>query len=236
MFSFVQMNRVLQGWISFLAVFSALLASVAFAEDKKSDSEQMMCPMMAGLSDLELHADSPDALLSRAKELQLEESQVERLIEIQQKARKRARKVLTAKQRESLGEVSEEPITMTQLAHMRVKQEGKKGGQSKEKMCPWCMKSMDRKAESEKKRGSWKKGGWAKTEGKEVGKEEKKESCDCPCCSAKKQAAASKQIQTQNDQGAKKDCECSGTGKKTGTEDEAELSGVAEATSKPTTE
>lgn len=83
----------------------------------------------------QIHPDSPAALLARAKEIGLEESQMERLREIEAHSRELARNLLTAKQRDSLAKIAAPaplPLAPTQ-----------------KEMCPCCDKKA--KAEIEKK-------------------------------------------------------------------------------------
>jgi hypothetical protein len=108
----------------------------------KDAEPAMMCPMMAGVIDLRLHADSPAMLLARTNELGLTEKQVEELKKVQESARKRAREVLTEKQR---GEMKGDPpglLSVPELSRMQAAKAKDKDG--KEMMCPMCLKMMQK--------------------------------------------------------------------------------------------
>ncbi|QDT16586.1 hypothetical protein CA12_26920 [Alienimonas californiensis] len=113
-------------------------------QDGSSSPQKMMCPMMAGLKGVELHADSPPLLLAQADELGLSEDQRNSLREIAEAARKQAREALTAEQREELGKMPEGPLSPMQIAKQRMR-DGKETAEEKP-MCPMCMKMMRKKA------------------------------------------------------------------------------------------
>ena len=111
----------------------------------KGKTEPMMkCPMMAGLSDLRLFADSPAALLARAEELGLDVKQKRQLEEIEEAARLQARKLLSDKQWEQVRQAPPGRLPMMQMASMGMK------GKKMDGCCPMCLKMMqanDSKAE-----------------------------------------------------------------------------------------
>ncbi len=104
---------------------------------------QMMCPMMAGLKNVELHADSPELVLARDKDLELTEEQRTELEKILETARNKARETLTAQQREQLEQAPEGPLSMMQIAKLLKKSESSEGDSGQ--MCPMCMKMMQEK-------------------------------------------------------------------------------------------
>ena len=101
----------------------------------------MSCPMKAGLEGIKLHADAPPLLMARVEELNLTESQQTQLAAIGMEAREKAQRILTNQQREQIGD-STEPMSMMEVAMMRVK---KMDEDSSKKMCPMCMKMMKEK-------------------------------------------------------------------------------------------
>ena len=129
-----------QKWVSrwslpLLVLFSGSLVGgyglQSFAQAQNADqveAEQgepkakmdMMCPMMAGLKGVELYPDSPALLKARAEELGLEQEQKRRLEEIAESARQQARDVLNAEQRQQLQQAPEGPLSMMQVAKMRM--------------------------------------------------------------------------------------------------------------------
>ena len=120
----------------------------------KDAEPAMRCPMMAGVGDLRLHADSPAMLLARAKELGLTDKQVEELKKVQESARKRAREVLTNKQRGETKGDPPGPLSVPELSRMQAARAKDKDG--KEMMCPMCMKMMQKMKqgkESKEERG-----------------------------------------------------------------------------------
>lgn len=101
--------------------------------------QMMMCPMMAGLGDVKLFAESPAVLRARAEELNLTAEQKKRLEAIERAARKQAREVLTAEQREELADAPERPLSVMELSRMGMKKrDGKEAGM----MCPMCARMM----------------------------------------------------------------------------------------------
>jgi hypothetical protein len=103
---------------------------------KGEAGHMMMCPMMAGLAAVRLHADSPAALLGRADDLGLTTDQQKKLKEIEEAARRQARQVLTDKQREQVGKPTDAPLSVMELARMGMK------GKAMDGCCPMCMKMM----------------------------------------------------------------------------------------------
>ena len=104
------------------------------AKDKAGP--MMMCPMMAGLSAVRLYADGPAAVLGRADDLGLTADQQKKLKKIEESARRKAREVLTDKQREQVGKSSDAPLSMMDLARLGMK------GKKMDGCCPMCMKMM----------------------------------------------------------------------------------------------
>ena len=117
------------------------------APEKPKAKMEMMCPMMSSLKGVELYADSPVLLAAQAEELGLNEEQKKQLEEIAKSAREQARKIMTPEQRKTLEELPEGPLSMMQIAKMRMK--GKKGGGDEKMMCPMCMKMMKKMQEAE---------------------------------------------------------------------------------------
>ncbi len=113
---------------------------------KGDDSKMAMsCPMMAGLKGIKLHADAPPLLLARTEELKLTDEQQLELAVIGKEAREKAQAVLTADQKNMLGD-STEAMSMMEVAMMRAK----KMDQDDSKMCPKCMKMMQKKMDKMK--------------------------------------------------------------------------------------
>ena len=117
------------------------------AATKKGGPMMMACPMMACLGDIKLHADCPALLLAKTEDLKLSDAQKQQLHEIEESARKQARAVLTADQREKLKDAPEGLMSMMQVCMMqhRAMMMGGKGmmmGGKKGQMCPNCMKMM----------------------------------------------------------------------------------------------
>ena len=126
-----------------LLTFSVAAAQKDAADSQEGESKMgMMCPMMAGMKDLKLHADSPPLLAARAETLKLTEDQQQELDAIAQEARSQAQEVLTEQQREQLGDASK-ALSMMEIAKLRMKE--KKSSDSSENMCPMCMKMMKEK-------------------------------------------------------------------------------------------
>lgn len=109
-------------------------------ERPQQSGDRMMCPMMAGLRGVELHADSPALLAARADELNLTDEQKQQLRDIAKRAREQAREVLDAEQKQQLAEAPEGPLSPMQIARMRMK--SGTGDQEKGQMCPMCMRMM----------------------------------------------------------------------------------------------
>ncbi|WP_442510377.1 hypothetical protein SH528x_001994 [Novipirellula sp. SH528] len=107
----------------------------------KNSEMSMSCPMMTGLKGIKLHADAPPLLMARIEELNLTESQQTQLAAIGMEAREKAQQILTNEQREQIGD-STEPMSMMEVAMMRVKIMDE---DSSKKMCPMCMKMMKEK-------------------------------------------------------------------------------------------
>lgn len=148
-------------WIPAGIVLLALLAARAqFALNAREPSPKtdqtakpkMQCPMMAGMKGMKVFADGPAVLLSRAGELRLTNKQKQQLADIREKARQRARNVLTAEQQKMLKGTPRGPLSMMDLAMMRMKTMKKPHGM----MCPMCMKMMKMKLMKEKKTRSGK--------------------------------------------------------------------------------
>ena len=74
---------------------------------------------MSGPAGLRIALDSPTAILSRAKELGLDEKQRQELEKLDGSAREQARKLLTDKQRQQLGEIPPEWLSMMQMAQLQ---------------------------------------------------------------------------------------------------------------------
>src|SRR5262249_62079355 len=74
---------------------------------------------MTGPAGLRIVLDSPAAILSRAKELGLDEKQRQELDKLDGSAREQARKLLTDKQRQQLGEIPPEWLSMMQMAQLQ---------------------------------------------------------------------------------------------------------------------
>jgi hypothetical protein len=74
---------------------------------------------MTGPAGLRIALDSPAAILSRAKELGLDEKQRQELEKLDESAREQARKLLTDKQRQQLGEIPPEWLSMMQMAQLQ---------------------------------------------------------------------------------------------------------------------
>jgi hypothetical protein len=131
------------------AALFGLHATGAQKEEKAPPREgagpMMQCPMMAGLHDLHLYADSPSVLLLKGAKLKLTEKQKAQLEKIDAAARRRARRVLNDEQREQLKEAPKGPLSMMQLSRAGMK----KGMAGKGMMCPMCMKMMQKMREKE---------------------------------------------------------------------------------------
>lgn len=150
------MTRMRTPW---LLVLSTALGLTAFAlrpdvraqEDDQPDANReskMQCPMMTGLKDIQLFADGPAVLLSKAGELNLSEDQKQRLQEIQESARDQAREVLNGQQREKLQNVPEERLSLMQIS-MRHMKERMQDQQQEGRMCPMCMRMMRERMQEE---------------------------------------------------------------------------------------
>jgi hypothetical protein len=74
---------------------------------------------MTGPVGLRILLDSPAVILSRAKELDLDEKQRQELEKLDGSAREQARKLLTDKQRQQLGEIPPEWLSMMQMAQLQ---------------------------------------------------------------------------------------------------------------------
>lgn len=109
-------------------------------ERSRPGGQMTMCPMMAGLKGVELHADSPALLTARADELNLTDEQARELRQIAERAREQAREVLNEEQREELAEAPEGPLSPMQIARMRIK--ARTGDQEQGQMCPMCLRMM----------------------------------------------------------------------------------------------
>ncbi|MAX40123.1 hypothetical protein [Gimesia sp.] len=110
------------------------------AAGKSKPKMEMSCPMMMGLKGVALYADSPTLLMARAEELELNEAQKKQLEEIARSARKQAREILTAEQRDALKKLPEGRMSMMQIAKMQMKE--RKSGEDSRMMCPMCRKMM----------------------------------------------------------------------------------------------
>lgn len=108
----------------------------------------MQCPMMAGLKDIEMFADSPALLLARAEELNLSDAQRLELEQIEQAARQEAREVFNARQQEKLKDAPDERLPVMELSRMRMKD--MKGEGKMEGMCPMCMRMMRERMQKQK--------------------------------------------------------------------------------------
>jgi hypothetical protein len=74
---------------------------------------------MTGPAGLRIVLDSPATILSRAKELGLDDKQRQELEKLDGSAREQARKLLTDKQRQQLGEIPPEWLSMMQMAQLQ---------------------------------------------------------------------------------------------------------------------
>jgi hypothetical protein len=74
---------------------------------------------MTGPAGLRIALDSPAAILSRANELALDQKQRQELTKLDGSARDQARKLLTDKQRQQLGEIPPEWLSMMQMAQLQ---------------------------------------------------------------------------------------------------------------------
>jgi hypothetical protein len=74
---------------------------------------------ITGPAGLRIALDSPAAILSRVKELGLDEKQRQELEKLDGSAREQARKLLTDKQRQELGEIPPEWLSMMQMAQLQ---------------------------------------------------------------------------------------------------------------------
>lgn len=139
-------------WMAFLLVLAIALGTrldgIAQQPDQKTDpankaqqtqSEEMMCPMMAGLKNIEVFADGPELLLARQDELKLTEEQQRKLQDIQEQARRQAQDVLTDQQRQELQDTPDKRISLMQWNMMQMRE--MKKDQNKN-MCPMCMEMM----------------------------------------------------------------------------------------------
>lgn len=122
----------------------------ASAKESEEGKSMMQCPMMAGLKGLDLFADSPEVLRSRAEGLGLSEKQVEQLEEIEESARLKAREVLTEEQQDQLKETPEGRLSMMELSRMRAMKMKKDGDGM---MCPMCMKMMQKMKQQKGEKG-----------------------------------------------------------------------------------
>ena len=107
----------------FVVVAASLILSVAAGQDKGAEKARCKstektagmtrrCKMIMGAS---IYLDSPAAIYGQADSLGLSEVQKKALTQIINDARKKAIDVLTPEQREKLGDVSAEPLTMMQM-------------------------------------------------------------------------------------------------------------------------
>jgi len=103
--------------------------------------------------------DDPGAIYGQAEILGLTEQQTKQLTDIQEQARKRALLVLTAEQREKMGRIPAQPLTMAGMCQqmcekmmpMMQKMMGDKGTAGSMMMCPmmqWMSKSKDAQAQT----------------------------------------------------------------------------------------
>lgn len=122
----------------------------AAKQDQKDAKMGMMCPMMACMKGVNFHADSPALLLGRQDALKLSDEQVEKLKEIAESARREARQVLTADQREQLAEAPTGALSMMEVCQLRMK-EMKGEDQQSGAMCPMCTKMMKERMAAKKK-------------------------------------------------------------------------------------
>ena len=70
------------------------------------------------LATMPIYLDSPTVIYGRAKELGLSQEQKVKLLAITEESRKNALALLTVEQRQKLGDISNEPITMSQICPM----------------------------------------------------------------------------------------------------------------------
>ena len=70
------------------------------------------------LAAMPIYLDSPAVIYVRAKELGLSQEQKAKLLAITEESRKNALALLTVEQRQKLGDISNEPITMSQICPM----------------------------------------------------------------------------------------------------------------------
>lgn len=116
----------------------------AEGQSKAAEKEEagMSCPMMAAMKGIKLRPHSPQLLIAKADELNLTDAQQRELSEIAKSASDRARDVLTAEQREELGQPAEQPMSVMEIAKTRMKD--KMIGEGRQQMCPMCMKMMQK--------------------------------------------------------------------------------------------
>lgn len=88
----------------------------------------------------EEHADSPELVLARDKDLELTEQQRTQLEKILETARNKTREMLTDQQREQLEQAPEGPLSMMQIAMLLKKDQANE--EESGPMCPMCMKMM----------------------------------------------------------------------------------------------
>ena len=85
--------------------------------DEKVCSQEMM-QKYRFLASMPIYMDSPMVIYARDQELGLSEEQKGKLLAITAESRKNALAVLTVEQRQKLGVISDEPITMSQICPM----------------------------------------------------------------------------------------------------------------------
>ena len=84
---------------------------------KHACSSEMMQKYLF-LASTPIYLDSPTVIYGRAKELGLSQEQKAKLLAITEESRKNALALLTVEQRQKLGDISNEPITMSQICPM----------------------------------------------------------------------------------------------------------------------
>jgi YHS domain-containing protein len=100
--------------------------------------------------------DSPEAIYAQAETLGLSEQQKKQLTDIQNEARKKALAVLTTEQREKIGDIPDEPVTMAGMCQkmsrkmmpMMHKMMGDKGAAGSMMMCP-MMQQMSQSTDTQ---------------------------------------------------------------------------------------
>ncbi|GEM_PF-3716019 len=121
------------------------------SESAQTDSDpSMQCPMMMGLKGIQLAPDSPPLLLAEAQQWNLTAQQQQRLKQIANEARQKARQVLSEDQLEKLAGKPNQAMPLPQIAKQRM-QDTKKASQDSKPRCPMCQKMMQKMQSSKNK-------------------------------------------------------------------------------------